>query len=279
MNEQFFCIPQNLFQDENVNDTILATYCAILYLRYSPHKHVFFNSDYMMYSIFETFEGNERFRRNIESSLMVLQELGYISFERLHKDNYIVDRSGLTTNGQKFIKIFASDFLTIMRCDKKSKLSMFRYFVQLVRSFDYRIEVNGKRGVVGNMSTQYNAEQAKISLKTAMSYNYDLRTLGVIYVVRPIHEAGINSFYGRMADKEEIDKYAYENCNPVTGINEQNCKRSLMQKYNWLMKGKEYPPAEVEKIRSYIIQYNNKQMELAEKFGFEPNIKPLPNLQ
>lgn len=84
-----------------------------------------------------------------------------------------------------------------------------------------------------------------------------LEDLQIIYVRRS-SVPHINNLIGFYQYRDEIDKYA--NADGSYHITKKkvssNSKRSLMQKYNQICRGKKYEPEVMEQVRAYILEYN-----------------------
>jgi hypothetical protein len=85
-----------------------------------------------------------------------------------------------------------------------------------------------------------------------------LEDLKVIYVRRS-NKPHINNLMGFYEFKELIDQYADNNSafSRQKSSSSSNSKRSLMQKYNQVLRGKTYDKETLEQIRDYILEYNS----------------------
>ena len=173
--------------------------------------------------------------RGIEE-LASISEITIIHEFRLNKTitfrEYILDVTKLQfdASGNNFFVIISPDEINqIMNCEEtiKRKISMVRYFVTLIGTFDWTNPDNEfiswwrkdarYQGKIGHMSQQYIANQCGISERSCQRYNDILEALKLIYVRKSSGKLRyenqikqINNCYSRYEDRYLCDEYAGE---------------------------------------------------------------------
>jgi hypothetical protein len=209
----------------------------------------------------------------------------------ISKDEYITDLSKLhfiTGNKEAdkdkdyFIIITLDEIKSIM--EYKSKFVLLKYFVLLLGTFNNSNKLNSLHKIsvgftnIDNMANNFNIPKSNI-----LSYNSILEEKKIIYIHRfndyvKSSDGSIKSiqnFYGRYSDEKLIKTYAEqyadaigsEKCNKKTNKKISNQKNRLLQKYNALFNGNgKYDNNEIIEIYEFIIQYNQDQDKIIDKF-------------
>lgn len=186
--------------------------------------------------------------------------------------------------GQHFVMVSTDEVCKILthECDMKKKISILKYYVALISSFDwsanmkFRPDMPNLQGKIGHMTQQYVAALAGISDRTCQRYNVILDDeLKMIYIYRSndkIKEGDtlkqINNCYSRYEDKELCELYAADFENKM-GHNHRIMKtkknkeqadnnRRLAQIYNRICEGygDDYDEETVRNVFKYITNKN-----------------------
>ena len=192
----------------------------------------------------------------------------------------VIDISKLNLQqGEYFIQIDEDDLLRITKSDLQNnkKLSMIKYYITLMGSFNHSKDLKEYSGKVSTVPISFLASQTGISEKSIQRYNEWLEDHELIYIHRSadfIKKAGglsqITNVYSRPCDKRVCDEYAkqYEeqygynsSVKSYKTKGQADRNRSLAQKYRQMCKGKQYDPETTEEIRRYIENTNRKAQE------------------
>lgn len=160
-----------------------------------------------------------------------IYELQLIKFIKILQDfstkksnEYLLGFSNMYLNTEKeqFVTIFPKEVHEILTCNEsmKKKISMLKYFVAIVSTFNWSKSMRKLQGKIGTMSMEYIALQAGISSRTCIRYNEILSKMRLIYIYKSndkVREGDklkqIKNCYSRYADKDACGEYAsnYEN--------------------------------------------------------------------
>ena len=195
----------------------------------------------------------------------------------------------LDTEKEQFVTIFPEEIHRIILCNElmKKKISMLKYFVALVSTFNWSKSMRNLQGKIGTMSMEYIASQADNSSRTCIRYNEILCEMKMIYIYKSndkIREGDklkqIKNCYSRYADKDVCKEYAsnYENWYGVqhkivlTQKNKEQAdnNRRLAAIYNRICDGygDEYDEATVREVHRYITNKNRAiQKEIDAKYA------------
>lgn len=197
----------------------------------------------------------------------------------------------LDTGKEQFVTIFIEEVKNILFCNEvmKKKISMLKYFVAIVSTFNWSKSMRKLQGKIGTMSMEYIAMQADISSRTCIRYNEILSEKKLIYIYKSNDKVRdgdklrqIKNCYSRYADKEACEEYAsnYENWYGVqhkivlTQKNKEQAdnNRRLAQIYNRICDGygDTYDKATMRKVQKYITNKNKAiQKEIEDKYNQE----------
>lgn len=214
--------------------------------------------------------------------MLWLWDMDYIDLIERDTVNHgcVVDISRLNLQQREyFIQIDEADLLRITKSDLQNnkKLSMIKYYITLIGSFNHSKDLKNYSGKVSTVPISYLASQTGISEKSIQRYNDWLEEHDLIYIHRSTDfvkkSSGlsqITNVYSRPCDKQLCDEYAsqYEeqygynsSVRSYKTKGQADRNRSLAQKYHQMCKGKQYDPETTEEIKRYIENTNKKAQE------------------
>ena len=204
--------------------------------------------EYLYLALYNTTKPTEKQRKDVTTAL---KELPMV----LCNKQYMVIPVGSLRAENDFVIINYDEFDTITNhsSNKRLNYSLFYYWCNVVKTFDWNIEAGGKRSFMGHMPVSYLAEQTGVTEPTVFKYNKILEDLKIIYIHRRYYNSATNTRpsnnYGRYEDKDLIMKVAADDSD-----NMGNFKRSVSARYNAYLKN----PASVdfEKLRVDVGNYN-----------------------
>lgn len=204
------------------------------------------------------------FKENVDSLINKLLKEDLIEIEGEEQGTYIVTRLEKCEN-ETFITINLDDVNKILR--ETNQFALAYYYVLLMKSRNFTLNIMDKKGAVGYMPVNYFSEILNKSPLTIMNYNKRLEDMQIIYI-RHSQKQGIPNAYGLYEDKKRIDHY-YSNYYTFNITKTTNRRRSLMQKYNnAIRKGIKYSKKEINEINEYIKQRN--KAEQSDEFPLLP---------
>lgn len=222
------------------------------------------------------------------NAIKILQD-----FSTRTSNEYLLDFSNiyLDTEKEQFVIIFPEEIHKILTCGEimKKKISMLKYFVALVSTFNWSKNMGSLQGKIGTMSMEYIASQADNSSRTCIRYNEILFKMKMIYIYKSndkIRDGDrlkqIKNCYSRYSDKETCEEYAsnYENWYGVqhkivlTQKNKEQAdnNRRLAQIYNRICDGYGdiYDESTIRYVQKYIVNKNKiLQQEIDAKYAQE----------
>lgn len=213
------------------------------------------------------------------NEIRVLQDLSTKT-----SNEYLLDFSNLylDTERDQFVTIFSEEIYKILACEgvMKKKISMLKYFVAVVGTFNWSKSMRKLQGKIGTMSMEYIALQADISSRTCIRYNEILSEMKMIYIYKSNDKERvgdklkqIKNCYSRYADKDACEEYAsnYENWYGSQHIivrtqknkEQADNNRRLAQIYNRISDGygDTYDEETIRKVRKYIANKNKTLQE------------------
>lgn len=214
------------------------------------------------------------FELQLANLIQILQD-----FSTKTSNEYLIDLSGiyLDTEKEQFVTIFSNEIHIILGCNEimKKKISMLKYFVAVVSTFNWSKSMRKLQGKIGTMSMEFIASQADISPRTCIRYNEILSTIKIIYIYKSNDKVRdgdklrqIKNCYSRYVDKGACEDYAsnYENWYGVqhkillTQKNKEQAdnNRRLAQIYNRISDGygDTYDEETIRKVKKYITNKN-----------------------
>lgn len=252
----------------------------------------------MAYALIGTQEKYEKFF--LDSLHRGIYELQLANVIRVLQDlstktsnEYLLDFSNLylDTEKEQFVTIFSEEIYKILACEEivKKKISMLKYFIAIVSTFNWSKSMRKLQGKIGTMSMEYIALQADISSRTCIRYNNILSEMKMIYIYRSNDKERvgdklrqIKNCYSRYADKDACEEYAsnYENWYGSQHIfvhtqknkEQTDNNRRLAQIYNRICDGygDTYDEETIRKVQKYIANKNRiLQEEIDAKYAQE----------
>lgn len=200
-------------------------------------------------------------------------------FSTKMSNEYIVDFSNmyLNTKEEQFVIIFLEELHRILTCNEimKKKISMLKYFVAVISTFNWSKNMRKLQGRIGTMSIDYIASQADISSRTCIRYNEILSKMKILYIYKSNDKVRhgnklrqIKNCYSRYTDKESCEEYGsnYENWYGVqhkivlTQKNKEQAdnNRRLAAIYNRICEGygNTYDEDTVREVHRYVVNKN-----------------------
>lgn len=193
---------------------------------------------------------------------------------------YLLDMANMRLDTEKdnFMFVYPEEVQKILLCNEimKKKISMLRYFVALISTFNWCKSMRNLQGKISTMSIEYIATQAgMMSQRTCIRYNEILSEMKIIYVYKSNDKERvgdklkqIKNCYSRYADKDACEEYAlnYENWYGSQHIivrtqknkEQADNNRRLAQIYNRICDGygDTYDEETIRKVQKYIINKN-----------------------
>lgn len=194
---------------------------------------------------------------------------------------YLLDMANMRLDTEKdnFMFVYPEEVHKILTCNEimKKKISMLRYFVALISTFNWCKSMRNLQGKISTMSIEYIATQAgMMSQRTCIRYNEILSEMKMIYVYKSNDKERvgdklkqIKNCYSRYADKDACEEYAsnYENWYGSQHIivrtqknkEQADNNRRLAQIYNRICDGygDTYDEETIRKVQKYIVNKNN----------------------
>lgn len=194
-------------------------------------------------------------------------------------NEYILDFSNMYLNTEKeqFVTIYPDEVHKILTCKEimKKKISMLRYLVALISTFNWSKTLKNLQGKIGTMSMEYIALQAGSSQRTCIRYNDILSEMKMIYIYKSndkVREGDrlkqIKNCYSRYVDKDACEEYAsnYENWYGSQHIivrtqknkEQADNNRRLAAIYNRICDGygDTYDETTIREVKKYVVNRN-----------------------
>lgn len=224
----------------------------------------------------------------LAKAIKILQD-----FSTKTSNEYLLEFSNmyLDTEKEQFVTIFPEEIHKILACNEimRKKISMLKYFVALISTFNWSKAMRNLQGKIGSMSMEYIALQAGNSQRTCIRYNEILSKMKLIYIYKSndkVREGDrlkqIKNCYSRYIDKDACEEYAsnYENWYGVqhkivlTKKNKEQAdyNRRLAAIYNRICEGygDNYDKATIREVHKYIVNKNKAiQREIDAKYDQE----------
>lgn len=209
------------------------------------------------YFTIESFEsyiwhGSSVPRRQHEHIMRSFDSLGSNGFIKLKVKNKVYELEQIK-EPEEYVMLYCDEFAKFMELPFAEANNLLSYYISLLSTFDFTLEIMGKRNVISHMGLDYICSIADVSYNTALKYNKKLEDMGVIYIRRS-SEQNDNNLYCRGEDKKYLDYY-FEQSGKQD--NRSQINRSMAQKYRAYMRGKEYPEDELREILEWKNRYTN----------------------
>jgi len=238
-------------------------------------------------------QSKQTFHEKIRKGMSELIDKDIISIiNKISRDELFLDISQLINYSHNTLcyEIYFDEFIKIFRSDDGcNKFNALFYFICILETFNRSKEKGKYQYKIGYMSTEYINKLSGFHKNTASRYLQLLEKEKILYVIhhtqcyKEINELGISEIkyftntYSRYKDKALCDLYdkKIRNLNQKEIAYDVNRSRSLIQKYNLFIKGKEYDLVTLEEIYNEILQWNKRrktEYERALTKGLNPSI-------
>ncbi len=198
---------------------------------------------------------------------------------------YLLDMANMRLDTEKdnFMFVYPEEVHKILICNEimKKKISMLRYFVGLISTFNWCKSMGNLQGKISTMSIEYIAAQAgMMSQRACIRYNEILSEMKMIYVYKSNDKERvgdklkqIKNCYSRYGDKDACEEYAsnYEDWRGAQHIivrtqknkEQADNNRRLPQIYNRIRDGygDTYDEETIRKVQKYIVNKNKTLQE------------------
>lgn len=248
---------------------------------------MYVSSEQLCYNLTDSFAAG--YLSMIEKGIAELQDRELITVEDAGRHGWVfdVEKLYLDTKKQYFVMVEDWEVKKILTCEQitycNKRVSLMRYFIALISTFDNSSSVEYGAGKIGHMTIDFIAAQAHTSLRTAKRYNDELSDLKLIYIYRTNDKLlidgklkQIKNTYSRYKDKDicinfgensESQGYIHQVVIPRKNKEQADRNRSLGAKYNallnWYTAGEEYKYDE-NTIREVYRYVDNKNKQLNE---------------
>lgn len=195
----------------------------------------------------------------ISKALDVITKLEFIKSEKIAKNTYIFDTDSMNHIPKYYVW---TPFFYL----NKILVSEYSYKFNLVKQ--YFLILGGRRygGELNFMSLNWFAEKMNCSIQTINCYNTALEKLKLICIYKSNNKK-IGNIYASFDDADILSMYV-ENQNLSNVSKKTNINRSLIMKYNYIVKSGKcpYSQKEVREIRKAIIEHNSQAETYKERF-------------
>ena len=249
---------------------------------------MYVSSEQLCYNLTDSFAAG--YLSMIEKGIAELQDRELITVEDAGRHGWVfdVEKLYLDTKKQYFVMVEDWEVKKILTCEQitycNKRVSLMRYFIALISTFDNSSSVEYGAGKIGHMTIDFIAAQAHTSLRTAKRYNDELSDLKLIYIYRTNDKLlidgklkQIKNTYSRYKYKEiciafgenaESQGYIHQVVIPRKNKEQADRNRSLGAKYNallnWYIGGEAYKYDEntIREVYRYVDNKNKKLNEL-----------------
>lgn len=289
-------LSKEVTENNNLSNNAILSYIGLVYCCRFDYEPVYINRNMIAYYLTGKRKQIRRFDESLKKGLQELIDKKIITCIEQNPQNYYFEFKNIKLeDNNKFVFVDFDDIRKIIECNYKGKYALLRFYVVMLGTFISKNHISDIRdpdkynNVIGMMSQEYIANIAAISVHTVVEYTKVLEELNLIYVSRCSfmfkdvngNVKRHNNIYGRYSDKDIIDDFTkvryemYDNMHKVHMSISSNNSRSLMQKYNQIVKGKVYDKEVMDEIYNYLIQYNKKHpnncrsMEIFAQLGYD----------
>lgn len=287
---------KSIVENKNLSNNAILSYVGLLSCPRFNYEPIYINRNMISYYLTGITTHSRRFDEAIKLGLRELIDNDIVDCYNQDSMNYYIGFKNIKLKeDDRFIFIDFDEVKEILKYDYQGKVSLLRYYIVLLGTFISKNHITNIRdttrynNILGMMSQEYMSGLANISKHTAVEYTRILENLNLIYVShcsfafkdKKGNVKRHNNIYGRYKDKDIIDEFTkvryemYDDLHVAHLSSVANNSRSLMQKYNQMLKGKVYDNKVVDDIYNYVNQYNKKHpksrrdMDIFEKYGYE----------
>lgn len=292
-------LSKDVVENNNLSNNAFISYIGLMYCCRFDYEPTFINRSMISYYLTGKRKLLRRFDESLKQGLQELIDKNIVACLEQNKNNYYFGFKNIKLNDDdKFVFVDFDDIRKIMECDYKGKIALLRFYVVLLGTFICKNYISDIRNpdkynnIMGMMSQEYVANLADVSVHSVIEYTKILEELNLLYVSRcsfmfKDSKGNIkrhNNIYGRYENKDIIDEFTkiryemYDDLHKVHMSSASNNSRSLMQKYNQMVKGKTYSKEVMDNIYNYINQYNKKypnkckNMDVFMKYGYNVDL-------
>jgi hypothetical protein len=272
-------LSKEIIENKELSNSAIVSYIGLVYCCRFDYEPVFINRNMLSYYLTGQKKISRAFDEVLKSGIKELIDAEAICCEEQNTQNYYFGLKNIKLEDtDKFVFVDFDEIRKIMNCNYKGKIGLLRYYIVLLGTFIVKNRIGNIRdsskynNILGMMSQDYIANLAGISSHTAVEYTKILEQLELLYVSRcsflfKDKKGNVkrhNNIYGRYIDKLLIDEFTkvryemYDDLHKMHITAAANNSRSLMQKYNYLTKGKSYNEEIINEIYNYICDYNKK---------------------
>ena len=278
-------VKNKFIENGELSDTAFCILVSLIGVTHKNCDKYCMNYNAMGYNLFGRLP-SLREKDRIVSAIEELVDKKYIKIDKkLTKTDLVYDLSCLhgDEKSKYYVAVRTDELQKIMNIDTlKDRYKIFRVFVSIINTFNKSSNIDAKyKGKIGFMNQSYLSQTSNINVETLREYSRILEENNLIYIVRHSGDfkknkdhngiarvKGITNTYSRYEDRKICDEYAGKvKGNKKTMENKiaADSSRSLKQKYNYMLKGKEYPIEVVTEIYEHIKEVNIKKSEKDEE--------------
>ena len=294
-------LEKKMIENKEITNDGLAVYVALRKLMNKEEKEYYISYNLLGYALYNNTTYTQRFISHIKDGIQNLIDLGLIikKFDTNSSWEYILDLSKLyfdvdgNQNNDNFFIIIDLDEVHKIMSSKLDKFNLLRCFIVTVGTFNNNVfsyldgsPHSSRKTPIGFMKQEYIGELCGLHQNKYGKYANELVKLNLLYIKNNadyyLYEnipKKINNIYSRPIDKEWADKYAeyYANtknsikCNKKLKTSNGNKKRSIIMKYNALVKGKQYSTTDLKEMYDFLFDYNaelDKQIKIEKDKGY-----------
>lgn len=289
-------LKKDIILNKNLSNQAIMTYVGLA-ICLKPGVDFIYADKNMIYSYLSGTIASipRRFDENIKNGLKELIDKNIVTCKKRNSGTYYFNvKDFIVDNNECYLTVYLSEINKIINSTYKGKVSLLRYYLCLLSTIiiDNKIknirEPDKFNNKIGMVSQEYISDIANVSTHTVVEYTKILEKLELLYVSRcsfmfKDNNGNVkrhNNIYGRYIDRNIIDEFTkvryemYDDLHKVHMSSASNNSRSLMQKYNQMVKGKTYSKEVMDSIYNYINQYNKKypnkhrNMDVFEQYGY-----------
>lgn len=291
-------LKKEIIENKNLSNNAIVSYLGVVACTRNEFDCIFTNKNMINYYLTNKVTATRHFDDSIRNGLIELFDKHVIICKNKTGTDYYLNDDNLKLKPEdKFVFVDIEDIQKILNCNYKGKLYLLRFYICLLSTFLSKNRILDIRdpekynNILGMMSQEYLAYLSGVSVHSVVEYVKLLEELKIIYVYRcsfMFRDAfgnikRHNNIYGKYKDRDIIDEFAkvkyemYDDLHKIKFEKTVNTYRSLMQKYNCLIKGKKYDEKTIDDIFRYIVEYNNKNpdkekdLSVFESYGYTIN--------
>lgn len=272
-------LKKDIVIDKTLSNNAILAYVGIVSCFKNDFDNVFTNKNMMTYYLTKKTVIPRRFEESLRNGINELLKNKIIICDSKNGTDFYMDTLNIKLKDDDiFIYVDLKDIQKILSCYHQSKIGLLRYYILVLGTFISKNHVENIRdpnrynNVLGMMSQEYISNLTGMSIHTVAEYTKILEELEILYVSRCSFmfkdNKGVikrhNNIYGRYKDKDIIDEFTkaryemYDDLHKTHLSSAANNSRSLMQKYNQMVNGRDYDDGTVKDIYEYICKYNKK---------------------